>query len=87
MIDLKTRVLEISNHIIKTKDTIRKTAKIYKVSKSTVHKDINERLRKIDYDKYKTVKEILNKHIETRHILGGQSTKRKYENFRKNNER
>ena len=69
------RVNNIANHIIKTNDTIRKTATIFKVSKSTVHKDINERLVIIDKNKYLKIKEIMNNHIETRHIKGGESTR------------
>ena len=69
------RVLEVADHIIETKDTIRKTAEIFNISKSTVHKDIQERLSLIDIFKYQKVKEIMNEHLETRHIKGGESTR------------
>ena len=69
------RVNDIADHIIKTKDTIRKTAEIFNISKSTVHKDIQERLYIIDINKYQEVKEIMNEHLKTRHILGGESTR------------
>ena len=69
------RVIDVSNHIIDTKDTIRETAKKFNISKSTVHKDLQERLSQIDTIKYNIVKEILNEHIETRHIKGGESTR------------
>ena len=69
------RVNNIADYIIKTNDTIRKTATIFKVSKSTVHKDIAERLILIDKNKYKKIKKIMADHIETRHIKGGESTK------------
>ena len=69
------RVNNIANYIIKTNDTIRKTASVFKVSKSTVHKDIGERLPLIDKEKYKLIKKIMNKHLETRHIKGGESTR------------
>ena len=69
------RVNNIANHIIKTNNTIRETATIFKVSKSTVHKDIHERLINIDKIKYQKIKEIMNNHIETRHIKGGESTR------------
>lgn len=69
------RVNDIADHIIKTKDTIRKTADIFDISKSTVHKDIQERLCTIDVNKYQKVKKIMNEHLETRHILGGESTR------------
>lgn len=74
--DIIERVDNIANHIIKTKDTLRKTAKIFKVSKSTVHKDMKERLKNIDTKKYNKVKKIMLEHIETRHIRGGESTRK-----------
>lgn len=69
------RVIDVANHIIDTKDTIRETAKIFNISKSTVHKDLQERLSQIDVVKYNNVKQIMNEHIETRHIKGGESTR------------
>lgn len=69
------RVIDVSDHIIDTKDTIRETAKKFNISKSTVHKDLQERLSQIDVIKYNIVKKILNEHIETRHIKGGESTR------------
>ena len=72
------RVLEISEYILNTKDTIRKTASIFGISKSTVHKDIQERLKEIDIEKYQQIQDIFENHIKIRHILGGQSTKIKY---------
>lgn len=73
--NINKRVIDIANHIILTKDTIRKTAVIFNVSKSTVHKDIGERLMKLDINKYQEVKKIMLNHLETRHLLGGESTK------------
>ena len=68
-------VIEVANHVIDTKDTIRETAKKFNISKSTVHKDLQERLIQIDVIKYNIVKKILDEHIETRHIKGGESTR------------
>ena len=68
-------MINIANHIIDSKDTIRQTATVFKISKSTVHKDIQERLYQIDIDKYNEVKKIMNDHLETRHIKGGESTR------------
>ena len=48
------------------------------MSKSTVHKDLHERLKEINSKLYKEVKKIMLNHIEIRHIKGGESTKRKY---------
>lgn len=73
--EIINRVINVANHIISTEDTIRKTATIFNISKSTVHKDIGERLMLIDKDKYLKVKKIMNNHLETRHLLGGESTR------------
>lgn len=72
---IMTRVVDIANHIIYTNDTIRKTANIFNVSKSTVHKDLQERLALINIDKYRQIKKIMNYHLQIRHILGGESTR------------
>jgi len=69
------RVIDIADYIIDTKETIRHTANIFNISKSTVHKDIQERLYQIDINKYNQVKRIMNEHLETRHIKGGESTR------------
>ena len=73
------RVLNIANHIIDTKETIRETAKKFNISKSTVHKDLQERLYQIDINKYNIIKQIMNEHIQTRHIKGGESTRQLFE--------
>ena len=75
---IHARVLEEANFIIDTGKTVREIANIFRVSKSTVHKDLHERLLKIDKNKYNKVSEILKYHIEVRHIRGGESTKNKY---------
>ncbi len=72
------RVLKESIYIIDKDKTIREIASIFKVSKSTVHKDLNERLKLLDKNTYLDVKQIFNKHIDNRHIKGGESTKKKY---------
>ncbi len=75
------RVLNEANYIIETSNTIRDIAKIFNVSKSTVHKDLHERLFYIDKKLFKKVEEILNYHTSIRHIRGGNSTKEKYLNI------
>ena len=72
------RIKEEANQILLTRMTIREVAKLYGISKSTVHKDLNERLLEIDPIKHEKIKEIFKEHIEVRHIRGGESTKRKY---------
>ena len=74
------RVIEESNYIIKTKDTIRDIAKVFNVSKSTVHKDFKERLLEIDGNLYEEVSKILKYHLDIRHIRGGNATKEKFLN-------
>lgn len=78
---INKRVLEEANYIIQTGKTVREIASLFKVSKSTVHKDLHERLLKIDKEKYKNVEDILKYHIDIRHIRGGESTKKKYLNI------
>ena len=75
---IKKRVLEESIYIINTEDTIREIAKKFNVSKSTVHKDLTDRLKEIDDRVYIKVSNILKYHLDIRHIRGGESTKRKY---------
>lgn len=72
------RIKKEASYMIKTKETVREIAKKFKVSKSTVHKDLHERLKSIDYELYKKVDEILKYHAMVRHLRGGESTKRKY---------
>lgn len=72
------RVLSESEYIINTNSAVREIAKIYNVSKSTVHKDLHDRLLDIDSSLYQEVLKILKYHSLIKHIRGGQSTKRKY---------
>ncbi len=75
---IEDRVINESKYIIDTKDTIRDIAKKFNVSKSTVHKDLRERLIKIDSKMYSEVSNILKYHLEIRHIRGGNATLLKY---------
>ncbi len=75
---INARVLNEAQVIIETGYTIREIAKMFRVSKSTVHKDLHERLLKIDKSKYEQVDKILKFHTDVRHIRGGESTKKKY---------
>lgn len=72
------RVLNEAELIMEKGYTIRQIANILNVSKSTVHKDLHERLYDIDKIKFKEVEEILKYHINIRHIRGGESTRKKY---------
>ena len=72
------RVINEANFMLDTKKTIREIAKIFNVSKSTVHKDLHERLFDINPTLYYEIDSILKYHIDIRHIRGGESTKKKY---------
>ena len=76
---IEERVLELAQYILDTNSTVRKAAKAYNISKSTVHKDVAERLKKINPSLYANVKEVLDLNKSERHIRGGLATKRKYE--------
>lgn len=78
---INERVLKETEFILKTGHTIREIALHFQVSKSTVHKDLHERLSQLDQQKYKQVTEILKYHTDIRHIRGGESTKKKYLNL------
>ncbi len=75
---ISRRVIDEAEYIIKTNNTIRDIAKVFKVSKSTVHKDLHDRLIDIDKNLYLRVSDILQYHIDIRHIRGGESTKKRY---------
>lgn len=75
---IEERVLELAYYILESKTTVRAAAKRFNVSKSTVHKDITERLEQIDPVLAKKVRGVLNENKAERHIRGGLATKRKY---------
>ena len=75
---IRRRVMDIANYIIETKATVRQAARLFDVSKSTVHKDMTERLPHINKQMAKKVKRILDLNKAERHIRGGEATRRKY---------
>lgn len=77
---IEDRAIEISQYIIDNNSTVRAAAKVFNVSKSTVHKDVHERLLGINRDLYRRCKVILDKNKAERHIRGGMATKMKYQN-------
>ncbi len=79
---IRERVIEIAHYIYETKATVRQTAKIYGVSKSTVHKDVTERLMKVDPELADRVKKVLEFNKAERHIRGGEATRKKYERMK-----
>lgn len=72
------RAVILGEYILDTGATVRATAKVFKISKSTVHKDVTERLERDNPQLYRQVKEVLEKNKQERHIRGGLATKRKY---------
>jgi len=75
------RVLEEADYMLETKQTVRYRARIFNVSKSTIHKDLHERLFEINKNIAEDVDKILKYHIDIRHLRGGESTKKKYLNL------
>ena len=72
------RAVELAHYIIDTKDTVRGAAKRFGISKSTVHKDITERLNKINPLLANQTRKILEENKAERHIRGGEATRQKY---------
>lgn len=72
------RATNIANYIIETNATVRTAASVFGVSKSTVHKDITERLESVNHSLANDVKKILNQNKAERHIRGGEATRKKY---------
>ncbi len=79
---ISTRVIKEAEYIIKTKKTLREASSYFKVSKSTIHKDMQDRLGKFSPHLEKQVKKILQEHKMERHIKGGEKTKEKYKQKR-----
>ena len=75
----KSRAELFGEYIIENNSTIRKTAKYFDVSKSTVHNDLSKKLRIENYELYLKVNKILKNNFETKHIRGGIATKSKYQ--------
>lgn len=76
---IEKRVLDLSNYIADHQATVRQTARFFGVSKSTVHKDVTERLPGINRSLAREVKRVLEVNKAERHIRGGEATKKKYQ--------
>ena len=75
---LEERAMEIAKYIIENNATVRQTAKQFGISKSTVHKDVTERLPQINPALAKTARKVLDVNKSERHIRGGLATREKY---------
>ena len=82
-ISIEDRAIELAHYMIDSKDTVRGAAKKFGISKSTVHKDVSERLEKINPGLAKEVRKILDENKAERHIRGGMATKLKYSHLHK----
>ncbi|MGO0123385.1 sporulation transcriptional regulator SpoIIID [Desulfothermobacter acidiphilus] len=75
---IQRRVLEICAYILETRATVRQAAKVFSVSKSTVHKDMTERLPSLNRLLARKIRAILEQNKAERHLRGGEATRRKY---------
>ena len=76
--DPEERAIALGEYIVKTGETVRNAATVFGISKSTVHKDVTTRLRKIDRSLWREVSKVLQKNKEERHLRGGLATRHKY---------
>ena len=82
-ISIEDRACKLAQYIIDTGDTVRGTAKKFGISKSTVHKDVSDRLIKINMALAKDVRKVLDENKAQRHLRGGMATKLKYSKCKK----
>lgn len=82
MKEIGGRAMVLGEYIVESGATVRAAAKVFKISKSTVHKDVTERLKNEDPVLYKEVKKVLEKNKQDRHIRGGLATREKYKKMK-----
>lgn len=80
---VERRAIELGEYILENNATVRVAAKKFHISKSTVHKDVSERLRQLNPQLYKEVRVVLNINKAQRHIRGGIATREKYRAVKK----
>ena len=78
----KERCVVLGLYIVENNTTVRATASRFGISKSTVHKDITQSLKRINKSLYLDVKSVLEKNKEERHLRGGEATKKKYMSYK-----
>lgn len=78
MATVEDRSILLAQHMIDTGDTVRKTARLFGISKSTVHKDVTERLSRVNHAMYLQVKKVLEQNKSERHIRGGLATRERF---------
>ena len=75
---IEERVIRCAEYIVETGCTVRACSAHFSISKSTVHKDVTERLRYLDEELFERVRKVLNVNLSERHIRGGNATREKY---------
>ena len=75
---IEERAIELAHFVVENKSTVREAAKKFYISKSTVHKDIVERLQVFDRELYLQVQQVLDENKAERHLRGGMATRKKY---------
>jgi len=75
---IRKRAVKIARYILQTSNTVRGTAEVFGISKSTVHKDVSERLPRISKELAEEVRNVLDRNKAERHLRGGEATRKKY---------
>lgn len=75
---IEERAIKCAEYIVETGCTVRACSAHFSISKSTVHKDVSERLKYIDMDLYERTRQVLELNLSERHIRGGNATREKY---------
>lgn len=81
--NIEERAVLLAQYIIENHTTVRTAARQFGISKSTVHKDMTERLKQLNLELYTQVQDILRKNKQERHIRGGMATREKYRERKK----
>ncbi len=84
---IEERVLKCAEYIVETGCTVRACSAYFSISKSTVHKDVSERLKYVDEGLFEEVRRVLNLNLSERHIRGGMATQKKYKAIARKTER
>jgi len=79
--EVQLRVMQAAEHILETGATVRACAARFNVSKTTIHKDMRDRLPTLDGELHRAVDAVLKRNLEERHLRGGAATRRKYRNL------
>ncbi len=82
----RERSVVLGEYLLEHSATVREAARVFGISKSTVHKDVTDRLRHVNNALWMQVQELLNKNKQERHLRGGEATRQKYTAVRQNGE-